>query len=150
MNVIAQLEYELAYDDSTVHRFNHYTIDFNVTSRVILCVEIRKLRSLNVHIYIFCAVVSWEGFFCTWLYNIKYSNPIQIICSQLLVFKQILIIILSKSLISSIWIIEEQPLRERVDLGVMVMKEYSNTLQSSRTRTWPSDAVKCHTPDIPF
>ena len=25
MNVIARLEYELAYDDSVVHRFNHYT-----------------------------------------------------------------------------------------------------------------------------
>ena len=25
MNVIARLEYELAYHDSTVHRFNHYT-----------------------------------------------------------------------------------------------------------------------------
>ena len=25
MNVIAQLEYELAYDNSAVHRFNHYT-----------------------------------------------------------------------------------------------------------------------------
>ena len=26
MNVIARLEYELAYYDSTVHRFNHYTM----------------------------------------------------------------------------------------------------------------------------
>ena len=25
MNVIARLEYELAYYDSAVHRFNHYT-----------------------------------------------------------------------------------------------------------------------------
>ena len=25
MNVIARLEYELAYNDSAVHRFNHYT-----------------------------------------------------------------------------------------------------------------------------
>ena len=25
VNVIARLEYELAYDDSAVHRFNHYT-----------------------------------------------------------------------------------------------------------------------------
>ena len=25
VNVIAQLEYELAYNDSTVDRFNHYT-----------------------------------------------------------------------------------------------------------------------------
>ena len=25
VNIIARLEYELAYDDSAVHRFNHYT-----------------------------------------------------------------------------------------------------------------------------
>ena len=25
VNVIARLEYELAYNDSAVHRFNHYT-----------------------------------------------------------------------------------------------------------------------------
>ena len=26
MNVIARLDYELAYNDSVVHRFNHYTM----------------------------------------------------------------------------------------------------------------------------
>ena len=28
MNVIAQVEFELAYNDSAVHRFNHYTMIF--------------------------------------------------------------------------------------------------------------------------
>ena len=29
VNVVARLEYELAYYDSTVHRFNHYTTRTN-------------------------------------------------------------------------------------------------------------------------
>ena len=30
VNVIARLEYELAYYDSAVHRFNHYTVGFKI------------------------------------------------------------------------------------------------------------------------
>ena len=48
MNVIARLEYELAYYDSAVHRFNHYTTRTPITPRghPILKVVVRKRTSL--------------------------------------------------------------------------------------------------------
>ena len=48
MNVIARLEYELAYYDSTVHGFNHYT------TRTPPCISV--FVSLDVHVYKFVYV----------------------------------------------------------------------------------------------
>ena len=55
-------------------------------SRVILCLEVRELHLFDIYIYIFVQVFP-ERFFCTQLYDIKYSYLIQIICTQLYGFK---------------------------------------------------------------
>ena len=43
-----------------------------------------------------------------------------------------------------------QPLRVRVDLGLMEMKEYSVLFKISGIRALPSDPVYCLTQDITF
>ena len=67
MNVIAQLEYELAYDDSAVQRFNHYT-----TRTIIMCFLAKYFLCSNVIFPIFIYI--YEG------------NPQQIVSSHCLVY----------------------------------------------------------------
>ena len=50
MNVIARLEYELAYYDSTVHRFNHYTTRTPLKEQVILS-RLRIGHTRTTHSY---------------------------------------------------------------------------------------------------
>ena len=58
---------------------------------IIIYFEVRELPSL--YVYIFCVVVS-EELFCMQSYDIKYSNLIQIICTQLYGFKYFYIILI--------------------------------------------------------
>ena len=57
VNVIAPLEYELAYYDSAVHRFKHYTT--RTPS------EVKELRLLYVSIYIFVHLFLKNLLLCT-------------------------------------------------------------------------------------
>ena len=48
MNIIARLEYELAYYDSAVHRFNHYT------TRTLLVLGMLQGDTLATYLFIIC------------------------------------------------------------------------------------------------
>ena len=59
MNVIARLEYELAYYDSAVHRFNHYTTRTPQKSNTRLSQK-------------FCNIlVTWDLIWCFWILLLK-------------------------------------------------------------------------------
>ena len=57
MNVIARLEYELAYYDSAVHRFNHYTISAEREGAII---GVDMLHISDVYMTIRRGVSTWH------------------------------------------------------------------------------------------
>ena len=63
VNVVARLEYELAYNDFAVHRFNHYTTRTPPTFRRDSVSLMRLLFRCHVHVF------SWE---ISPVYRLKY------------------------------------------------------------------------------
>ena len=70
VNLIARLEYELAYYDSAVHRFNHYTTRTPQPEDV----GIKALLRLHIHSFVLFLIFLAHSFY------VIYSYLTEIIC----------------------------------------------------------------------
>ena len=77
VNVIAQLEYELAYNDYEVHRFNHFTTR-TPPSKIYLSINLSMLTSPTLQIYVYIrAYICVYGCVCPNVHLSIYLSPVE-------------------------------------------------------------------------
>ena len=77
MNVIAQLEYELVYYDTAVHRFNHYTTRIPTSLPTVVSHQVFVIKTNDHDIWFQYSVFNNKNYFFTYNHDLTYSHQIK-------------------------------------------------------------------------